>query len=338
MNVLILGVNGFIGSHLAERILRTTDWEIAALDPFDHHLENCLENPRFHFRKNSMEASWDWIADRIQEADVVVPLAGIAQPALYIKNPLLIFELDFNQNLKVVRLCAKFGKRVVFPSTSEVYGMSPDPVLKEDESLLVLGPICKSRWIYSCGKQMMDRVIAAMGQQMGLPYTLFRPFNWIGPRQDSLKDPELGQSRVLTQFIYNVLHDRPIHLVGGGEQRRSFTDIEDGIDCLMKILENEKGVADGDIFNIGNPENHLSIRELAYRVRETVASFPGHESARQTPIVEVEAEEYYGEGYQDVEDRLPSIEKARRLLGWAPRIPLDETLRRTVRYFLEAER
>jgi len=149
-------------------------------------------------------------------------------------------------------------------------------------------------------------VIVALGEQRGLSYTLFRPFNWIGPRQDDLRDPERGQSRVLTQFIYNALNGRPLVLAGGGAQRRSFTDIEEGIDGLMRILENRGGAAEGRIFNLGNPANNASIRDLALQVREAVARIAGRPE-ESIEIVERPAEDYYGPGSQDVADRLRAV-------------------------------
>ena len=172
------------------------------------------------------------------------------------KEPLRVFGLDFEENLKIVRLCEKYGKRLIFPSTSEVYGMCPDEEFDEDESPLVVGPINKQRWIYSISKQLLDRVIWAYGFQQGLRFTLFRPFNWIGPKLDDLTiEPEKeGSSRVVTQFISNLIHGEPIRLVDGGAQKRCFTYVDDGIDGLMKIIENKNDVCNGQIFNIGNPQ------------------------------------------------------------------------------------
>jgi nucleoside-diphosphate-sugar epimerase len=333
LRIFVLGVNGFIGSFLAERILRETDWDLIGLDPSDHNLGGCLPNPRFTLIRSTMIESWDRIDREIDAADAVVPLAGIAKPAVYMKDPMLVYELDFEQNLRVVRSCARANKWVIFPSTSEVYGMSPDAELREDESPLVQGPIAKSRWIYSCSKQMMDRVIAALGERDHLPYTLFRPFNWIGPRQDNLRDQERGQSRVLTQFLYNGLTGRPMVLVDGGNRRRSFTDIEDGIGGIMRILEN-RTAAEGQIFNLGNPGNNASIRDLALLVRETLARITGRPGG-DFPVEDRPAADYYGEGYQDIEDRRPSVEKARALLGWAATRTLAETVERTALWFAE---
>jgi nucleoside-diphosphate-sugar epimerase len=199
----------------------------------------------------------------------------------------------------------------------------------------VYGPIRKQRWIYSCSKQLLDRVISAYGQAEGLKYTLFRPFNWIGPHLDDIDSPKEGSSRVLTQFLHNILYGQPIKLVDGGTQRRSFTYITDGIDCLMKILENPGGAADSGIFNIGNPANDLSIRELAEKLVAAVADHPNFgEKARATEIVNVSSGDYYGEGYQDILTRVPSIRRARKILGWEPKVDLDEALRRTVDFYL----
>jgi nucleoside-diphosphate-sugar epimerase len=339
LKILILGVNGFIGSHLAERILHTTDWEVRGHDLRASNLDACLKHPRFTFRQNDMRKDREWIEKQISECDVILPLVAVAQPKKYVEDPLFIFELDFEENLKIVRLCSQYGKRLVFPSTSEVYGMSQDEEFREDESNLILGPICKTRWIYSCSKQMLDRVIAAYGMQRGLQYTLFRPFNWIGPRLDDSSLASEGKSRVLTQFIYNLLEGLPIQLVGGGRQKRCFTDIEDGIDALMAILKNDGNVADGQIFNIGNPRNNYSVRELAETLQKVLATFPGYrEKALNACILDTPSETYYGEGYEDVEYRVPSIEKARRMLGWEPRIMLEETLRRTLSAAIGQER
>ncbi len=133
---------------------------------------------------------------------------AIATPATYVIDPLRVFELDFEANLDIVRKCVRYKKRVLFPSTSEVYGMSTDREFDEETSNFVLGPINKQRWIYACSKQLMDRVIHAYGMKQGLKYTLFRPFNWVGPKLDNILEPKEGSSRVLTQFIGNILREQ----------------------------------------------------------------------------------------------------------------------------------
>jgi len=339
MKVLILGVNGFIGNALTHRILTTTDWEVFGLDMACDKLERSLGDPRFHFLEGDITINKEWIEYNIKKCDVVLPLVAIATPVTYVKDPLRVFELDFEENLKIIRLCHKYNKRVIFPSTSEVYGMSPDTEFDEENSPLMLGPIAKERWIYSCAKQMLDRVIYAYGNHKGLKFTLFRPFNWIGPKLDSIHTAKEGSSRVLTQFLYDILAGEPIQLVDGGNQRRSFTYIEDGIDCLMKIIANENGCADGQIFNIGNPANDLSVKELAYKLRDMVAEFPLYrQKAEKCVIEEISSDTFYGKGYQDMLTRVPSVRRAKECLGWEPVTTADEALRKTLEFYLVDER
>lgn len=336
MNVLILGANGFIGSHLSETILAKTDWHIYAMDLTQDKLSACLSHSRFHFTLGDMTQQKEWIREHIQKCDVVLPLVAVATPALYVQDPLRVFELDFEANLAVVRQCAEYDKRVIFPSTSEVYGMCPDQEFDEDKSHLVTGPINKERWIYSTSKQLMDRVIFAMGKHKGLSYSLFRPFNWYGPRLDNVFNPKPGGSRVLTQFIGNILRGENINLVGGGEQQRCFTYISDGVDALMQIIENKNNVAHNKIFNIGNPVENISIRQLAQTLVQMITThYPSYaEKASATQLVDVDAKSYFGEGYQDVSLRVPSIRHARECLGWTPQTDMLTGLRKTLDFYL----
>jgi UDP-4-amino-4-deoxy-L-arabinose formyltransferase / UDP-glucuronic acid dehydrogenase (UDP-4-keto-hexauronic acid decarboxylating) len=159
MKVLILGVNGFIGHHLTKRILDCTDWQVYGMDVAADRLGKSLNNRSFHFLEGDIGISREWIEYHVKKSDVIIPLVAIATPKLYVEDPISVFNLDFEMNLDIVKLCVKYGKRIVFPSTSEVYGSCPDPEFKENESFLVLGPIQKERWIYACCKQLLDRVI-----------------------------------------------------------------------------------------------------------------------------------------------------------------------------------
>ena len=339
MRVLILGVNGFIGNALTRRILTATDWEVFGLDVGSDRIEEFLPDKRFRFLEGDIAINREWIEYHVKKADVVLPLVAIATPATYVKNPLAVFELDFEENLRIIRMAGKYTKRVVFPSTSEVYGMCPDKEFDEDRSPLVYGPIAKHRWIYSASKQLLDRVIAAMGTAQGLKYTLFRPFNWYGPHLDNVDAPKEGSSRVLTQFLHNILYGVPIKLVDGGAQRRCFTYIEDGIDGLMTILENPGGKADSQIFNLGNPDADLSIEQLAHALIDAVAAYPKFAAAaKKTRIVKVSSRKYYGEGYQDIATRVPSVAKAKRLLGWTPKTDFPAGLKKTLDFYLKGRK
>ncbi|MDF3937095.1 bifunctional UDP-4-amino-4-deoxy-L-arabinose formyltransferase/UDP-glucuronic acid oxidase ArnA [Pseudomonas citronellolis] len=332
--VLILGVNGFIGNHLSERLLRDGNYEVYGLDIGSDAIERLKSNPDFHFVEGDISIHTEWIEYHIKKCDVVLPLVAIATPIEYTRNPLRVFELDFEENLKLVRHCVKYNKRVIFPSTSEVYGMCSDPNFDEDTSNLVVGPINKQRWIYSVSKQLLDRVIWAYGQK-GLSFTLFRPFNWMGPRLDRLDSARIGSSRAITQLILHLVEGTPIRLFDGGAQKRCFTDVEDGIEALARIVDNEGGRCDGQIVNIGNPDNEASIRELG---EELLRQFEAHPLRSNFPpfagFREVESRSFYGDGYQDVAHRKPSIENARRLLNWEPTVHMRETIAKTLDFFL----
>jgi nucleoside-diphosphate-sugar epimerase len=316
---------------LTEKILETTDWSVAAFDLNDGNLKRFESSKAFLMRRGDIFEEDAWIEEQVAVSDAVLPLAGIAKPAYYLSHPLWTFELDFEQNLKVVRFCVKHGKRVVFPSTSEVYGLTTDDVLDEDSSPLILGTIDKMRWIYSCGKQMMDRIITAYGREQGLRYTIFRPFNWVGPRLDTWKDAQERTARSFTQMMHDVLKKGEITLVGSGEQRRSFTWIGDGTDALMTLLRNEEGRADGQIFNVGNPGNNASIKELAQIIVDVMRQMPEYAPrVEKVRFLSVPAEEYYRNGYDDMRNRVPSIAKIERLMHWTPKVNLRETVKRTL--------
>ncbi|MEI7211836.1 bifunctional UDP-4-amino-4-deoxy-L-arabinose formyltransferase/UDP-glucuronic acid oxidase ArnA [Pectobacterium versatile] len=333
--VLILGVNGFIGNHLTERLLRDDRYEIYGLDISSDAIACFLGDPRFHFVEGDISIHNEWIEYHIKKCDVILPLVAIATPIEYTRNPLRVFELDFEENLKIVRDCVRYNKRIVFPSTSEVYGMCDDKEFDEDTSRLIVGPINKQRWIYSVSKQLLDRVIWAYGAKNGLRFTLFRPFNWMGPRLDTLDAARIGSSRAITQLILNLVEGSPIKLVDGGAQKRCFTDIHDGIEALFRIIENRNGQCDGQIINIGNPHNEASIRELGEML---LTSFNAHPLRDRFPpfagFIDVESSSYYGKGYQDVAHRTPSIRNAKRLLAWEPTVKMEQTVAETLDYFL----
>lgn len=332
--VLILGVNGFIGNHLSERLLRDGKYDVYGLDIGSDAIERLRSHPNFHYVEGDISIHSEWIEYHVKKCDVVLPLVAIATPIEYTRNPLRVFELDFEENLKLVRYCVKYNKRVIFPSTSEVYGMCQDRNFDEDTSNLVVGPINKQRWIYSISKQLLDRVIWAYGAK-GLNFTLFRPFNWIGPRLDRLGSARIGSSRAITQLILNLVEGTPIRLFDGGEQKRCFTDITDGVEALARIVDNENDVCNGHIINIGNPDNEVSIRQLG---EELLRQFEAHPLRANFPpfagFRDVESKAFYGAGYQDVVHRKPSIQNAKRLLNWEPTVEMSETIGNTLDFFL----
>ena len=271
-----------------------------------------LENDRFTFVEGDITINREWIEYHVKKCDVVIPLVAIANPTQYVKRPLDVFELDFEANLDIVRQCVKYKKRLIFPSTSEVYGMSPDSELDESTSNLVYGPIDKQRWIYAASKQLLDRVIYAYGVRDDLDYTLFRPFNWIGPKLDNVMEPKEGSSRLFTQFISNVIFRKPIQLVDGGSQSRSFTYHRRwcGLPAAHHREQERRRIAGGS--------STSAIRTTTCRspisphiIIEAFKDYPEYrEHAAQAQVVSVSSLDYFGKYYQDIHTRVPSIAAA----------------------------
>jgi nucleoside-diphosphate-sugar epimerase len=175
----------------------------------------------------------------------------------------------------------------------------------------------------------MDRVIWAYGSMDQLDFTLFRPFNWIGAGLDSIHTAKEGSSRVITQFLGHIVRGEPIQLVDGGAQKRAFTYIDDGISALMKIIENKAGVATGKIYNVGNPKNNFSVKELAEMMLVLAKTYPEYRrNAARVKLVNTSAAKYYGRGYQDVQNRVPAIDNTKKDLGWAPKVDMKTALAR----------
>ena len=228
--------------------------------------------------------------DKFWDVECDILITGIPDISPYnvysILNPLLVqvMALGYLYNLnRGVPLVKKGGVIILCHPAYDEF----DP----ERSELVLGPINKPRWIYSCAKQLMDRVIHAYGQQEGLDYTLFRPFNWIGAGLDSINTAKEGSSRVITQFLGHIVRGETIKLVDGGTQKRTFTYVDDGIAALMKIIANEGGIASGKIYNIGNPKNNYSVRELAQMMLDLALTYAEYrESALRVRLVETTAD------------------------------------------------
>jgi nucleoside-diphosphate-sugar epimerase len=345
MRVLLLGVGGFIGSHLADRLLRTPDRVVEGFDLTDEKLEQVRSVPGFSFVRGDIRHERAAVRDMIARADVVVDLIAHANPSLYVAKPLEVFELNFQENLYIAQSCVDLHKRLVQFSSCEVYGKTlasvapadlkdpADPrhaLFNEDATDFIMGPVARHRWIYACAKQLLERVIHAHGLRDGLNWSIIRPFNFIGPKIDYLTTAQEGNPRVFSHFMTALLESTPMKLVDGGHHRRCYTYIDDAVDCIERIITNPDGVCDRQIFNIGTPDNELSIRELAERMRDLYARKFRQPGQRLPDLVDVDSRDFYGDGYEDSDRRIPDITKAQTLLGWRPKYSLDETLERSM--------
>ena len=324
MNILILGSDGFIGYHLSESILkddRFKDSTITGVDLYNNRTHMLPKDKRLVFHQLDVLKDRNEIDTLIAKCDVLLPFVAIATPKLYVEQPMRVFELDFEENLRVIKLAQKLGKRVIFPSTSEVYGKGEAP-FDEETTDLVYGPIKYSRWIYACSKQLLDRVIFALDQREGMRFTLFRPFNWVGPYLDSLEATSEGSSRLITQLIGDSLQRGELTLVDGGHQKRCFTDVRDGVGALKEILLNEE-TSQGKIYNIGNPWNNLSVREVSVLLIDKLKE---RGMVQNVDIKVKSSGEFYGAGYQDVTNRVPSINAIGNDLNWTPKYSFTDSL------------
>jgi UDP-apiose/xylose synthase len=191
---------------------------------------------------------------------------------------------------------------------------------------MILGPVAKHRWIYSCAKQLLERVLHAYGLETGFNYTIIRPFNFIGPKIDFLLSERDGIPRVFSFFMDALIQGAPMKLVNGGEARRCYTYIDDAVDCAYRIVQNPGGVCDRQIFNIGSPENELTIRQLAETMRDIYVRKYLAPGEPVSALVDVSGDEFYGAGYEDSDRRIPDITKARTLLGWEPKWKLHDLI------------
>jgi UDP-apiose/xylose synthase len=326
--IAVLGAGGFIGSHLVPALARRWGCEIDAVDVDFRKLEDHVDGVRMIEARVEAPGLVDELTARNQ---LVISLTALCNPALYSTVPLQVIDANYTHLVPLVQSCAERGVRLIHFSTSEVYGrLALDSAaqrtreMNEDTSALFLGPVNRERWTYACAKQLLERLIWAHGQHGDLAFSIVRLFNVIGPRMDFLPgiDGE-GIPRVLASFMNALLRGEELCLVDGGQQRRSFMSISDLVEAVCRIAE-RPAVCRGEIFNLGNPKNELSIRELS-GVLATVfaARVPGANPAR---FRQVSAEEFYGPGYDDSEERIPDIAKARRLLDWEPKDSLAAML------------
>jgi nucleoside-diphosphate-sugar epimerase len=331
MRIALLGAGGFIGSHLVEHLLGRGEHDVVGIDLTDEKLRG-IHGRNFTFIRADVGADGSALMDVIRRVDVVVDLVAYANPSIYVTSPLKVFELNFTQNLEVARLCIKYGKRLIQYSTAEVYGKAREgEAFSEDTSDLVLGPIHRQRWIYAAAKGLLERVLYAHGVAGDLDYTVVRPFNFVGPRIDYLVPANaLGGPRVFPHFMSALLTGGPIRLVDGGRVHRTFMHILDANTAFQTLLDEPDG-ARNKIYNVGNPANNTTIRELATLMIEMYTELTG--AMPKSEIVEIDGEAFYGHGYEDG-DRLPPDISRMRSLGWSPSHDLRRTIGDAMAYYL----
>jgi UDP-apiose/xylose synthase len=328
VRIAVLGAGGFLGSHLVPALVARFGCEVIAVDVDLHKLETtspCITPVRARIEEPGL------VESITGNCELVISLTALCNPALYSTIPLEVIDASYTHLLPLVQACASRAIRLIHFSTAEVYGrMALDASgqrteeMNEETSGLFLGPVNRERWSYACAKQLLERVIWAHGHHGNLPFTIIRPFNIIGARMDYLSgvDGE-GIPRVLASFMSSLLRGQELPLVDGGHQKRSFMATSDLAEAICRVVERPDACR-GQIFNLGNPRNNLSIRELGQAMADVFAKrVPDAPPAR---FRNVPAAEFYGSGYDDSEERIPDISKAGELLDWAPRESLADML------------
>jgi UDP-glucose 4-epimerase len=317
MKALITGGAGFIGSHLSELLLGD-GWEVWALDDLSTgalaNVEQLRDDPHFHLVVDSV-LSHTVVNELVNKVDVVFHLAAAVGPRLIVERPVhtIVTNLDGTEN--VLDHCARFGKRVLIASTSEVYGdhRTADP-LRED-ARRVYGPTTQKRWLYADSKAMDEYLALAYRQERDLDFVIARLFNTVGPRQS-------GQyGMVVARFVQAAVAGAPLEIHGDGTQTRTFCHVHDTIRALKGLMD--APATSGEIFNVGS-KNWISVLDLAHRVLELAGS--------SSELVYVPYDKVYGLGIDDMLHRVPAIEKIKGAIGWEPERSLDQILTDVLEY------
>ena len=349
--VCIVGVAGFIGSHLLEKIIRERTWNVLGCDMVSPlKIQQLLGAEkkwagRFSFTQMDIVKEPAKLKELIKQSDVVINLAAICNPSEYIKQPVNTINSNFTDAIDCINFCVEFNKHLIHFSTCEIYGRTlssyglpaSDPknyILDEETTPMIMGPVSAQRWCYACAKQLVERLIYAHGTENDLKFTIIRPYNWIGPRMDyipGVDGKDDGQPRVLASFMTALMKGEPLVLVNGGEVYRTFCFVDDAVDCVCRAIDKPDKSA-GHTFNVGNPDNNIQIRKLAAMMIDLYSELTGKPKGSTR---DVDGTEYYGKGYEDSDLRIPSMRLVKQQLDWEPKTSLRSAMEMTMKVFID---
>ncbi len=316
MRALITGGCGFIGSHLAEALLARGD-TVTVLDNLStgryDNVAHLVDRPGFQCVIESI--MHETVMDRLMsECDIAYHLAAAVGVELIIRDPVGVIETNIKGCEAVFRIAARYRKKVLLASTSEVYGKSERIPFSEDDDR-VLGPTTRSRWSYSCSKAMDEFLALAYAKQLALPTVIVRLFNTVGPRQTG------RYGMVVPRFVQQALRGQPITVYGDGQQSRCFCAVSDVVRALVVLAAEPR--AEGGVFNVGSTEE-VTILQLAQRV---VAR-----SGSASPVTLIPYDQAYEVGFEDMRRRVPDVSRIDALIGWRPQVTLDGILDSVIAY------
>ena len=344
--ILLFGGGGFIGFNIIKMFLKNDmNIKVTVYDIYTDKID--IFKNKIVIIKDDIRNPTTNLDVLVNDNDVVVDLIAHANPSLYVKSPIEVFNLNFLENLKIINLCIKFKKRLVQFSTCEVYGQTINNLsdkinetvyFNEDSSPMIVGPVNKQRWIYAVGKSLLERVLYSYGCENKINYTIIRPFNFIGPEIDYL--PDVNKDifnndipRVFSIFLNNLLFNKPLVLVNGGNQQRSYTYIDDAVEVINKIIMDNNNISKNKIYNLGNPNNETTIKDFA-KIMIELYEKNFNKSNYTSEIVIKSGEEFYGKGYDDCDRRIPCIDKIVNDFNFNPKYNLRETLLLSMKYYL----
>src|SRR3982074_2655022 len=321
MRYLITGGAGFIGSHLAERLLGRGD-RVVLLDNLStgsvENIRHLKSFGRMQYHLDNIE-NRQLLAELVDDADVIVHLAAAVGVKLIVESPVKTIETNVNGTQMILEAACKKRKLVLTASTSEVYGKNLNVPFHEDADL-VLGPTTKGRWSYAASKALDEFLALSYWKEKKLPVIVVRLFNTVGPRQTG------RYGMVLPNFVKAALDNTTISVYGNGKQSRCFCDVRDTVEALTRLIDTPRSV--GEVVNVGNTDE-ITIEGLAQRVKERTGS--------SSPIEYVPYDKAYEPGFEDMMRRVPSVEKLHALTGFRPNTPLNEIIDPVSAFFQQKE-
>ena len=319
MRFLITGGAGFIGSHLAERLLDRGD-RVVLLDNLStgsmENIRHLKASDRMTYHLDNIE-NRQLVAELVDDADVVVHIAAAVGVKLIVESPVRTIETNVNGTQMILEAACKKRKLVLTASTSEVYGKNVNVPFREDADL-VLGPTTKGRWSYAASKALDEFLALSYWKEKKLPVIVVRLFNTVGPRQTG------RYGMVLPNFVKSALDHKPITVYGNGKQSRCFCDVRDTVEGLIRLMDTPRAV--GEVVNVGNTEE-ISIEGLAHLVKKRTNS--------SSPVEFIPYDQAYEPGFEDMMRRVPSVDKLLSLTGFRPQTSLNDIIDRVAAYFRE---
>ena len=313
MKILVTGGMGFLGSHLVEKLLKDKH-QVYALDVAENNDLLKLRDYTNYIPIIDSILNIDNVKKLIEKCDFIYHLAAVAEPEQYVKYPRKVIEINLKASLKIIDEIVGTDKKLFFASTSEIYGKNIKNSFSENDDRL-LGPTSVNRWSYSTSKAMIEHYLYALKQESLIDFVGIRIFNAYGPRLNA---------RVVSKFLDCTKHKKSIIVHGDGSQKRCFTYISDIIDAIKKIVENKNNF--GQFYNVGNPNEEYSIKELALMVQNL---------CEKTCDIKHVRRDFYGNSYEDIDKRVPDISKIENNIGWKPEVDLKTGLKKYWEYLIE---